>query len=142
MAWSPRNTSSVYKIKNQRPDPIAVFAEEAVFGGGIWMSPGDELQKIRNTIVGNPSAWRQIKSSRSVKKYFGDIGGDGLKRPPRGFDADHEHIEDLKRKSFFLMRREPPEIVLEGGFVGEVGKTFNAAMPLMEYIGFAQDIEI
>jgi uncharacterized protein (DUF2461 family) len=65
-----------------------------------------------------------------------------LKRPPRGFDADHEHIEDIKRKSFFLMRREPPEIVLDDGFVGEVGKTFKAAMPLMEYIGFAQDIEI
>jgi len=65
-----------------------------------------------------------------------------LKRPPRGFDAEHEHIEDIKRKSFFLMRREPPEIILEDGFVREVEKTFKAAMPLMEYIGFAQDIEI
>jgi uncharacterized protein (DUF2461 family) len=70
------------------------------------------------------------------------VGGDGLKRSPCGFDADHEHIEDLKRKSFFLMRREPPEIILDNGFVGEVEKTFKAAMPLMEYIGFAPDIEI
>jgi uncharacterized protein (DUF2461 family) len=88
---------------------VHISTEEAVFGGGIWLPPGDELHKIRNTIVGNPHAWGQIKTSRTVKKYFGGIGGEGLKRPPRGFDAEHEHIEDLKRKSFFLMRREPPE---------------------------------
>ena len=121
---------------------VHLSPEEAVFGGGIWMPPGEELLKIRNTIVDNPQAWRDIKTSRRIKKYFGGIGGDGLKRPPRGFDADHEHIEDLKRKSFFLMRREAPEIILESGFVGEVEKTFDAAMPLMEYIGFAQDIEV
>ena len=77
-----------------------------------------------------------------MKKYFGGIGDAGLKRPPRGFDAEHEHIEDLKRKSFFLMRRERPEIILEDGFVREVEKTFRAALPLMDYICFAQDIEI
>jgi len=119
-----------------------VSVEEAVFGGGIWLPPGEELQKIRDTIVDNPNAWREIKTSRTVKKYFGGIDGESLKRPPRGFDAGHEHIEDLKRKSFFLMRREPPEIILDDNFVDEVEKTFKAAMPLMEYIGFAQDIEI
>ena len=115
---------------------------EAVFGGGIWLPPNDELLKIRNTIVDNPHAWRRIKSSPAVKKYFGGISGDGLKRPPRGFDAEHEHIDDIKRKTFFLMRREPPEIILDDGFVREVEKTYKAAMPLMEYLCYAQDIEI
>ncbi|MCP4876099.1 MAG: DUF2461 domain-containing protein [Gammaproteobacteria bacterium] len=121
---------------------VHISAGEAVFGGGVWMPPSGELLKIRNTIVDNPNEWRRIKSSRSVKKFFGGIGGDGLKRPPRGFDADHEHIEDLKRKSFFLMRREQPEIILDEGLVSEVDKTFRAAKPLMEYICYAQDIEI
>ena len=48
----------------------------------------------------------------------------------------------LKRKSFFLMRRERAEIILDDGFVREVEKTFRAAIPLMDYICFAQDIEI
>ena len=121
---------------------VHMSAHEAVFGGGIWLPPGEELHKIRHTIVDNPNAWRDIKSSRTVKKYFGGIGGDGLKRPPRGFDPEHEHIEDLKRKSFFLMRREAPEIILEREFEREVEKTFKAAMPLMDYIAFAQDIEV
>lgn len=40
------------------------------------------------------------------------------------------------------MRRGPPEIILDESFVREVEKTFTAAMPLMEQIGYAQDIEI
>ena len=86
------------------------------------MPPSEELQKIRDTIVDNPNAWGQIKSSRSVKEHFGGIGADGLKCPQREFDADHEHIEDIERKSFFLMRREPPEIICDDGFVREVEK--------------------
>ncbi|MDJ0777696.1 MAG: DUF2461 domain-containing protein [Gammaproteobacteria bacterium] len=121
---------------------VHLSTAEAVFGGGIWLPPAAELLKIRNTIADNPHAWRDIKNSRMVKKYFGGIGGDGLKRPPRGFAADHEHIDDIKRKSFFLMRREAPEVILRDSFVREVEKTFSAAMPLMEYIGYAQDIEI
>jgi len=121
---------------------VHISTEEVVFGGGIWVPPSAELQKIRRTIVENPYAWGQIKSNPTVKKYFGGIGGNGLIRPPRGFDADHEHIEDIKRKSYFLMRREPPEIILDNSFVLEVEKTFKAAMPLMEYIGYAQDIEV
>ncbi len=121
---------------------VHISTGEVGFGGGIWMPPVAELLKIRNTIADNPHAWRDIKTSRTVKKYFGGIGGDGLKRPPRGFDAGHEHIEDIKRKSFFLMRREQPDIILDQNFVREVEKTFKAAMPLMEYIGYAQDIEI
>ena len=121
---------------------VHVSLEEAVFGGGIWLPPKEELLKIRQNIVDNPHAWRQIRTNRQIKKLFGGIGGDGLKRPPRGFDPEHEHIEDLKRKSFFLMRREPAEIALDDGFIDEVEKTFRAAMPLMDYIAYAQDIDI
>ena len=69
------------------------------------------------------------------------IGGDGLKRPPRGFDPEHEHIEDLKRKSFFLMRNDHADIILADNFIDEVEKTFKAAKPLMEYVCYAQDID-
>ncbi|NNE63009.1 MAG: DUF2461 domain-containing protein [Gammaproteobacteria bacterium] len=121
---------------------VHISPQEAVFGGGIWMPPNSELIKIRHTIVDNPNEWKRIKSAAKFKRYFGGVGGDGLKRPPRGFDADHQHIEDLKRKSFFAMRSEKPEIILRDDFIDEVEATFKAAKPLMEYICYAQDIAI
>ena len=60
----------------------------------------------------------------------------------RGFDGGYEHIEDIKRKRSFLVRRESRGIIHDDGSVLEVEKTVKAAMLLMEYIGFAQDIEI
>ncbi len=114
--------------------------QEVVFGGGIWMPPNSELTKIRNTIVDNPNEWKRIKSSVKFKNLFGGIGGDGLKRPPKGFDAEHLHIEDLKRKSFFAMRHENADIISGEHFIDEVEATFKAAKPLMEYICYAQEI--
>jgi uncharacterized protein (TIGR02453 family) len=121
---------------------VHISPQEAVFGGGIWTPPNSELTKIRHTIVDNPNEWKRIKSATEFKRYFGGVGGDGLKRPPRGFVAEHQHIEDLKRKSFFAMRREKPEIILQDDFVDEVEATFRAAKPLMEYLCYAQDIAI
>jgi len=115
--------------------------QEVVIGAGVWLPASEELAKIRNTIVDNPNTWNQIKTSGEVKKLFGGISGDGLKRPPRGFDPEHVHIEDLKRKSFLLMRHERPEIILDKSFIDEVEKTYKVAAPLMDYICYAQDIE-
>ena len=113
---------------------------EVVMGGGIWMPPNSELSKIRDTIVDNPQEWHRVKTSKSMKKLCGGISGDGLKRPPKGYDREHQHIEDLKRKSFFVMRHENPDIICEKHFIDEVEATFKAAKPLIQYICFAQDI--
>jgi uncharacterized protein (TIGR02453 family) len=119
---------------------VHMSPEEVVFGGGIWMPPNSELTKIRDTIVDNPQEWHRIKTSKTIKKLCGGISGDGLKRPPKGYDPEHQHIEDLKRKSFFIMRHEKPDIIYNKTFIDEVEKTFKAAKPLMQYICFAQNI--
>lgn len=119
---------------------VHLAPEEVVFGGGIWMPPNPVLNKIRDTIVNNPQEWQRIKTNNLIKKLCGGIGGDGLIRPPKGYDPQHEHIDDLKRKSLFAMRREKPAIMFNDNFVDEVEKTFKTAKPLMKYICFALDI--
>ena len=120
---------------------LHISTQEASFGGGIWVPSNEDLSRIRNTIVDNPGTWKRIKSNPEVVNLFGGISGDGLKRPPRGFDPEHEHIDDLKRKSFLLIRQQNPEIIVEKGFIDEMEKTFKAAAPLMDYLCYAQDIK-
>ncbi len=119
---------------------VHMSVEELVFGGGIWVPPNSELIKIRDTIVDNPHAWHKIKTDPGILKLCGGVSGDGLKRPPKGYDPEHQHIEDLKRKSFFVMRHENPHLICEKHFIDEVEKTFKAARPLMDYISYALDI--
>jgi len=116
-------------------EPGSVF-----FGGGIWMPPNPVLENIRNTIVENPNAWKRIISNATFKKRFGGVEGDGLKRPPRGFDKEHPFVEDLKRKSFFVIQDVDPALAMTPQFIQEVERAFKTASPLMKYLLFANGL--
>ncbi|HEY5601656.1 MAG TPA: DUF2461 domain-containing protein [Gammaproteobacteria bacterium] len=117
-------------------EPGAVF-----FGGGIWMPPNPVLEKIRNTLVENPNAWKRIINNSSFKKRFGGLEDSGrLQRVPRGFDKNHPYAEDLKRKSFFVTQDVDPALALTPKFITEVERAFKTAGPLMKYLLFAMGL--
>ena len=66
---------------------------------GMWHPGGDALAEIRNAIVENPACWTHITQAKAFRDTF-TLMGQSLKRPPRGYDAAHSLIEDLKRKDF------------------------------------------
>ncbi len=104
------------------------------FGAGIWKAPNPELNKIRTAIVRNSEQWGKVIKNRALVKRFGGVDGDGLKRPPKGFDPDHPHIVDLKRKTFFVLQTVKPTLALKPEFIKEVRKAFSATSPLVKFI--------
>ncbi len=112
------------------------------YGGGIWTPPSDALRKIRERIVDKPGKWQAVIDDKIFLNQFGAIRGDSLKRPPRDFDADAPHMEDIKRKSFFAMKsQDNSDITATAEFVDEVISTFEAATPLMYFISDAVGVE-
>jgi len=103
------------------------------FGGGIWTPPSSALTAIRAFIADNPAAWRKIANAPAVLER-GGLQGDQLKRPPRGFDPQHVHIEDLKRRSFFVMTSARQSLAYSPALVDEVSAAFAAAAPLSHFI--------
>ena len=114
--------------------------KQVFFGGGIWVPPAPELLKIRETIADSPAAWGKVINNRKIKQYFGGIRGEGLKTAPKGFPKDHPNIEDLRRKSFFLMREAKPSLAKSADFLDEVESTFMACRPLLSFISHALDV--
>jgi len=57
---------------------------------GLWHPEPETLLKVRNAIVSRPKEWR------AVRKLLNWDDAGKLRRPPRGFPADHEFVEDLK----------------------------------------------
>ena len=110
------------------------------FGGGVWMPPNDVLAKIRDAIVDDPGRWRKITHSKSFLAIFDGVRGDGLKRPPRGYDPEHPLLEDLKRKTFYVMTPGTKEMAQSPGFIDEVTQTFKAASPFMKFVANALDL--
>jgi uncharacterized protein (TIGR02453 family) len=57
---------------------------------GLWHPEPSTLLKVRTAIVSRPDEWR------AVRKLLNWDDAGKLRRPPRGFPADHEFVEDLK----------------------------------------------
>ena len=110
------------------------------FGGGIWKPDGPSLAKIRAAVVDNPSAWRSATQAKAFLRRFGQIQGDALQRPPRGYSADHPLINDLKLKSFFVIEEAEPALACGRNFVPAVEKAFIEAGPFMSFLAFALDL--
>lgn len=66
-------------------------------GGGIWHPQPRTLKRVRDFMIDNPHSWKQATRARAFASHFA-LTGDSLVRVPRGYRADHELVEDLKRK--------------------------------------------
>ncbi len=58
------------------------------FGVGVWHPEPDARRQIRQRIVDQPALWRKARQSATFSRTF-ELGGDSLKRPPRGISDDH-----------------------------------------------------
>ena len=103
-------------------------------GAGIWKPDGPTLAKIRNAIVEKPEQWEAVFSDRQLWQRFGDIEGESLKRAPRGFDADHEHVEHLKLKSFFIHQSLDEALATGPELIDEVVAAYTDAVPLVRFM--------
>lgn len=109
-------------------------------GGGIWHPEPAVQRRIREFIVDNPQAWKDAVHSRAFRRSFA-LGGDTLVRPPRGFEADHPLIVDLKRKDFVASRTLSDEQVVGPRLAATVAGGFAGVAPLVDYLCAALDVE-
>ncbi len=118
---------------------VHIATDGISIGAGIWRPPAKQLGLIREFIADNPSAWEKLVRSSPVKR-MGGVQGDSLKRPPRGYQAESKHIEDLKRKSFYLMTGVDAESALSSALVTQSIRIFRSASRLNHFINDALEL--
>ena len=101
---------------------------------GIWKPDGPTLAAIRARIAEFPQAWLAARDDRKFVKTWGKIWGERLKRPPRGFDADHPCIEDIKLKDFLGVLDLPRERMSSPKLLDSAAKAFAAGHSLMKFL--------
>ena len=69
---------------------------------------------------------------RGTKTY--SLDGGALKRPPRGYPADHPMIDDIKRTDFIATCSFDDAELFRKDFPARVAKRFDAATPLMKFL--------
>ena len=99
----------------------------------IWRPDSDPLRAIRERIAARPAEWKRTIGDAKFKRHF-SLGGDVLTRPPRGFDKDHELIDDIKRKSFIAIEYLSVDDCLNPQFQRKVETAFKAGTPYMRFL--------
>jgi uncharacterized protein (TIGR02453 family) len=103
-------------------------------GAGIWKPPGPVLDDIRNAIVELPDKWSKAVNDVNLLQRFGAVEGERLKRAPRGFDASHIHVQDLKLKSFFILQSLDDSMVTSPKIFNEVIAAYSDSRPLVRFL--------
>ena len=112
---------------------VHVDPEQVFVGVGMWRPDSDPLRAIRERIAVKPAEWKRTVGDARFKLHF-SLGGDVLKRPPRGFDKDHELIDDIKRKSFIAIKYLDVDDCLSPQFQRKVETAFKAGTPYMRFL--------
>lgn len=115
-------------------DPAEVFCAL-----GIWRPESAALAKIRGRIDRQGKQWLAARDHPPFKERF-HLSGDSLKRPPKGYAADHPSLVDLKRKDFFAVRPYPAKMLRSPDFIDVVGDDFQTGTPLLKFLCQALDV--
>lgn len=101
-------------------------------GAGIWRPDSASLKAVRDLILERPDQWKKVSRS----PHF-SLGGDSLKRPPRGYDKDHPLIDDLKRKDMVAFVDLSDEEVVGDDFLEQYVDHCRRFAPFVKFISEA-----
>ena len=114
---------------------LHISPKEVFVSGGVWLPEADVLKKVRQYILDEGEEFEKILKERNFKKAFSALDdGDRLKRPPKGFSADHPMLEHLKNKSFTITSQMSSAEALKPAFAKLIIKNFKLMKPLNQYL--------
>lgn len=135
-----KTTFSAYiSEQNRRGAPPGYYLEVDEKGvllaaAGIWLPPADVLARLRASLAEHPERFERVLRSRGFRKMFGELQGDRLTRPPRGYTAETPLIEHIKRKSYIVWRETDARQVTHDDALAYVVESYRTARPLVDWV--------
>lgn len=106
-------------------------------GAGIWCPQPKVAQVIREYLDEHRDEWLAVKKAKGFAKNWSIDETEKMKRPPKGFEAEDELIEDLKLKQFIASRPLTEEDVLSPKFLKTVVEGYKESAPLVRFLCLA-----
>lgn len=111
---------------------IHVDADSAYAGGGIYQFEDDQLDRYRKA-VSDPKSVKALRAA--LKKVDGfEIGGEALKRVPRGFEPDHPSADLLRHKGLYAGCDLDNKRVPTAGVVEDAVRVYERLLPLHQWL--------
>ncbi len=102
--------------------------------GGVYCPEPAVLNKVREEIVYSTAAFKEIIGNKGFMECFGEIEGEKLKRPPKGFPETFADVELLKYKSYTVIHSIEDKKLLESDFVTYATQVFAQMKPFNQFL--------
>ena len=109
----------------------------SMLAGGMYHPEPENLARIRQEIDYNPGILSEILRSSAFRNQFGEMKGEKLKRPPKGYDPEHLNIEWLKHKDFIVYKSISDRELMGKNFVDWASETFKVLRPFNDFFNVA-----
>tara|TARA_B100001079_G_C16327199_1_gene477395 strand:- start:14 stop:685 length:672 start_codon:yes stop_codon:yes gene_type:complete len=113
---------------------LEISADKSFIAVGFWNPNKEDLLRIRKEIEIDGQEFRNIINKKIIKDYWGGIKGEEVKRSPKGFDANHEHIDLIKKKQFIFIKELKEAEIIDVNFQKELVKHFVSIRPFFDYM--------
>ena len=110
-------------------------------GAGLWHPEPDTQRRVRQFILDNPGSWKKAAHDAKFRKRFEFEESEKLVRPPRGFPADFEFIDDLKHRNFVFWRSLDNDVVTGPRLRQVLAADLATLGPFVDYLCAALDLE-
>lgn len=115
---------------------IHFAVDESFVGLGLWQPEAPILEQIRQKIVAEGERLSAALSARTFTRTWSvDTHTDGaLKRPPKGYPADHPLIELLKRRSHLATTPLTRKDAVAADLAPRIGAKLVDGVPYLQFL--------
>jgi len=113
---------------------FAVSHKEVAVGGGIYMPPPETLKAFRNHLAEHHEEFRKLIRAKAVRDLYGEVQGEQLTRPPKGFCADHPAADLVRYKQLLFYVELTPELATSKELQPTVVKHLRAIAPFVRFL--------
>ena len=115
---------------------------ECFLSGGIYMPPPEHLHAIRQEIYYHPQDFIPIIENPDFKATYTLDYSDKLKKAPKGYPKEWEHLELIKNRSYAVGHPVKEEELLAPDFLSRAIEIFKIIHPFNRYLNRAIDENI
>jgi uncharacterized protein (TIGR02453 family) len=108
---------------------------KSFLAAGLYLPDPTNLAKVRQEIDYDAGRLLDVMKAPKFRKKFSTLGDfDKLKTAPKGYAADHPHIELLKHKSFIVEHSFSDAEVVNRNFLKNIIGTARVAKPMNDFL--------
>ncbi len=137
---SPYKTHAAVHFRHERsrdahaPGFYLHLEPDSVMAGlGLWHPDAPSLRGIRDAIASDPDAWHAATCTPPITDHFVQAG-ERLQRPPKGYDASHPLIAELKRKDFYALTTLTESEACDPAFLERLAARYAAGSDMMSFL--------